>query len=285
MKLFRSCLYVPGHRADRFERAYASEADAVILDLEDGVPVDRKAYARDAVARVTAQPTPKPTFVRVNPPRGPLGEADVLAVAGAGLAGVRIAKVSYPSEVRTVESLLAQAGCDATIHLLIESAHALEIAYLLATASPTVGMLGLGESDLRADLRAAPEGATMDAARARVIIASRAARLPSPCQSVFPEVRDLDGLLRTSLHGKELGFVGRMAIHPDQVPIIHDVYTPSPEEIAEARAICDAEDQARREEATIVITPSGRMVGPPIIANARALLDLAEALRRPLDVS
>ena len=283
--IFRSCLYVPGHRPDRIDRAYASEADAVILDLEDAVPVSQKGYAREVVAGVTARATPKPTYVRVNSMLSGLCEDDVRAVAGEGLAGVRLAKVGHPNEVKRVERLLAEAACDAVIHPLVETAQALEMALPLATASPAVGMLGLGESDLRADLRTAAEGPTMDACRTRIIIASRAARLPSPCQSVYPEVRDLDGLARSSRHGKQLGFIGRMAIHPDQLPVIHEVYTPTPDEIAQAREICAAADLARWQNATIVITPKGRMVGPPIIANARWTLELARALNIPAEAS
>jgi citrate lyase subunit beta/citryl-CoA lyase len=139
-------------------------------------------------------------------------------------------------------------------------------------------MLGLGESDLRADLYTGPESATMDACRTRVIIASRAAGLPNPLQSVFAEPRDLDGLLTTSRHGKELGFIGRMAIHPDQVPIIHGVYTPEPHEIEEAMEIYAAAALAEAQDLSIVINKEGKMVGPPILARARQTLHLASAL-------
>ncbi|BBA97278.1 putative citrate lyase beta chain [Actinacidiphila reveromycinica] len=276
--VFRSCLYVPGNQPDRIARAYASGADAVILDLEDAVPAPQKAAARDIVAAITAAPVPKPTYVRVNSAESGLCDADVRAVAGEGLAGVRLAKAGSPDDVRRAAYLLRQAGSAAVVHVLIESAAALENAYALATASPSVGMLGLGESDLRADLGAAPESPTMDAARARVIVASRAAGLPSPCQSVYPEPRDPHGLLVTSRHGRGLGFIGRMAIHPAQIPIIHDVYTPTPDEIDDARSICEAARIAAEADRSIVITPSGRMVGPPAVARAKQVLQLARTL-------
>lgn len=207
------------------------------------------------------------------------------AVAGIGFEGVRMAKVGHPHEVCRVASLLERAGCTATIHLLIESAHALENVYQPATASRTVRMLGLGESDLRADLRTGLEGSTMDVSRARVIIASRTAGLSSPCQSVWPEPHDVAGLLRSSVHGENLGFIGRMAIHPDQLPIIHDVYTPTSSEIAHAHEICEAADLARENNASIVITSKGRMVGPPMIANAKQTLSLTTALNLVTEAS
>jgi citrate lyase subunit beta / citryl-CoA lyase len=283
-RVFRSCLYVPGHHPDRIARAYDSEADAVILDLEDAVPPPQKQAARAIVAEALAARAPsKPTYVRVNPVFSGLCEDDVRAVAGAGLSAIRMAKVASPEEVRQVAGLLRDLGHPATIHVLIESASALEHAFALATASPAVTMLGLGESDLQADLNTTKEGPTMDASRARVIIASRAAGLPNPCQSVYAEPRDLDGLLVTSKHGRRLGFLGRMAIHPAQIPIINTVYTPTVNEIDDALEICAAVDLAAMQNRSIIITEHGRMVGPPAVARAKQVLELASALNLSAD--
>ncbi|WP_198407172.1 HpcH/HpaI aldolase/citrate lyase family protein [Nocardia terpenica] len=276
--VYRSCLYVPGHHVDRITRAYESESDAVILDLEDGVPVRHKVEAREIVADITSRPTPKPTFVRLNSMHSTLCEQDVLAVAGVGLTGVRLAKAEQPSEIRHVAKLLRQRNSEAVIHVLIETASGLENAYRLAIAAPSVRMLGLGESDLRADLHSDMEGPTMDAARTRAIIASRAAGLPNPLQSVFPDPRNLEGLELTSVHGKALGFIGRMAIHPSQLPIIHRVFTPQPHEIEEAMEICAVAALAEDTNQSIVMDGNGKMVGPPAIANARQTLRLASAL-------
>ncbi|MEV5880048.1 CoA ester lyase [Streptomyces sp. NPDC052101] len=277
-RLFLSYLYVPGHQPERIARAYASDAHAVILDLEDGVPEPRKAYARAMVSEMVAGTPLKPTYVRLNSMASGLCKDDVLAVAGAGLSGVRLPKVEHPDDVRQLEWLLQQAGSSAAIHLLLETARALELAYPLATASPVVEMLGLGETDLQVDLNSDLDGPTMDACRTRVIMASRAAGLSSPCQSVFSDIRDLDNLLTSSVHGKRLGFVGRMAIHPAQIPIIHDVYTPKPNEVAEAQEICDAAALAQAQNASIIITPNGRTVGPPMIAKARRTLEIAAGI-------
>jgi citrate lyase subunit beta / citryl-CoA lyase len=281
--VFRSCLYVPGHREDRIARAYASAADAVILDLEDAVPAGAKARAREIVAAVTARPTPKPTYVRVNSMGTGLCEQDVLAVAGAGLTGVRIAKTRDVGEVRRVVALLETAASTATVHVLIESADALRDAFELATASPAVTMIGLGESDLCADLGAEMDSVTMDLGRARIVVASRAAGLINPAQCVHPDPHDLAGLLVTSERGKRLGFVGRMAIHPDQIPIIHRVHTPQPHEVEEAREICATADIAREADQSIVVSPTGRLVGPPMVARARRTLHLAEKLNLSME--
>jgi citrate lyase subunit beta/citryl-CoA lyase len=277
-QIFRSCLYVPGHHPDRITRAYDTETDAVILDLEDAVPPPEKLKAREIVAEAVATRASKPTYVRVNPMSSGRCEDDIRAVARAGLAGLRVAKVCSAEEVRRVAAVLDDLGHPGEIHVLIESAEALEHAFSLAKASERVRMVGLGESDLRADLNTTNEGPTMDAARARVIIAARAAGLPNPIQSVYAEPRDLRGLLITSKHGRRLGFLGRMAIHPAQIPIIHEVYTPTTDEIDDALEVFAAVDLAAMESRSIVITPKGKMVGPPALARARQVLELATAL-------
>lgn len=276
--LFLSYLYVPGHQSKKIDRAYSSDADAVVLDLEDGVPDSKKKYARETISDIMAGPVAKPTFVRVNSVASGLCTDDVLAVAGPALRGLRLPKVHGLGDLAHVAGLLDEAGHRADIHILIESAAALELAYALATAAPAVAMIGLGESDLRVSLGCDLDGRTMDAARIRVVMASRAAGLANPCQSVYAEVRDPDGLRSSCAHGKALGFLGRMAIHPDQVPIIHQVYRPGPEEIAEAVGICEVADRAQAQDSAVVVSDRQRLVAPPIIANARRVLDLARAL-------
>ncbi|MEU6183866.1 HpcH/HpaI aldolase/citrate lyase family protein [Streptomyces coeruleorubidus] len=284
--LFLSYLYVPGHQSRRIERAYSSEADAVVLDLEDGVPDSKKKYAREMVSEVLAATTAaKPTFVRINSVASGLCTDDVRAVAGPSLQGLRLPKVNGAGDLSHVLGLLAEAGHPARVHLLLESAAAVEKAYPLAIASPAVTMLGLGESDLRVDLGCDLDGRTMDAARIRVIMASRAAGLPNPCQSVYAEVRDPEGLRASCIHGKQLGFLGRMAIHPDQLPIIHQVYRPTADEIAEAVDICQAADLADAQDISVVVSHRQRLVAPPIVANARRVLDLARTLDLLPDVT
>jgi citrate lyase subunit beta/citryl-CoA lyase len=278
VSLFMSYLYVPGHHARKIERAYASDADAVVLDLEDGVPDSKKKHARELISEVTSGPVAKPTFVRVNSVASGLCADDVQAVAGTALSGLRLPKLRGADDLRQVTDLLDEIGHETQVHLLIESAAALEQAYVLATASARVTMLGLGESDLRVNLGCELDGRTMDAARIRVITASRAAGLPNPCQSVYAEVRDDEGLRKSCQHGKALGFLGRMAIHPDQLPIIHEVYSPSPGEIAEAIAICAVADRVGEQDSSVVVSDQQRLVAPPIVANARRVLDLALTL-------
>jgi citrate lyase subunit beta/citryl-CoA lyase len=278
-RFHRSYLYVSGSQPRRIERAYESEADAVVIDLEDSVPNAQKSFAREVAASYTAGDTRKPTYVRVNSMRSGRCEDDVRTVAGPGLAGVRLAKTGSPREVETVARLLAEVGSPAVLHLLFESAYGLEVAYQAATSSPAVTMVGIGEYDLSAELGCALDGVMMDACRTRVVMTARGAGLPNPAQSVYPEVHDTDGLLRSSRHGKSLGFAGRMAIHPRQLATIHDVFTPTAAEYALAVEICAAADLAADRDSAVVYAGSGHLVAPPIIAAARQVIEIAEALR------
>jgi citrate lyase subunit beta/citryl-CoA lyase len=269
----RSALYVPGDRPDRFETARASEADAIVLDLEDAVAPDRKAYARGAVAQFAteARSKPKPVFVRVNGLASGLTGHDLDALAGAALAGVRAPKVEGADDVAAFVELLEHAGIEADLWCLLESARGVEHAYEIACCA-RVAAVGLGEADLRASLRVRADAA-LDYARSRCVIAARAAGLPPPMQAVHTTLRDSDGLRRSTEHGRALGFFGRSAIHPEQVAVINEVFTPSAEEVAAAHEVASAGERSGASS-----LPDGRFVDRAVAEQARAVIDLAERL-------
>ncbi|PWR13204.1 CoA ester lyase [Micromonospora sicca] len=263
-------LYVPGDRPDRFAKAVASGADAVILDLEDAVVAGRKAYAREAVAEFLSEPQAVPVQVRVNELAGPDVDGDLAAVAGApGLAGLRLPKVESPA---TVAALAARV--DTPLHPLIESAVGLEAAYDIAGAHPAVASLGLGEADLRSDLGVADDDGLLWA-RGRVVVAARAAGLPPPAMSVYANVADLDGLAASCAAGRRLGFLGRAAIHPRQLPVIAEAFRPAEREVARARELLAAVADAQARDSGTVVLPDGRFADRAMVAAARRVVDLA----------
>ncbi|SCL30865.1 citrate lyase subunit beta / citryl-CoA lyase [Micromonospora rhizosphaerae] len=263
-------LYVPGDRPDRFAKAVASGADAVILDLEDAVVAGRKAYARAAVAEFLAESHSVPVQVRVNELTGPDVDADLAAVAGApGLAGLRLPKVESPE---TVGALAAR--IDAPLHPLIESAVGLEAAYPIATAHPAVASLGLGEADLRSDLGVVDDDGLLWA-RGRMVVAARAAGLPPPAMSVYANVADLDGLAASCAVGRRLGFLGRAAIHPRQLPVITESFRPGEREVARARELLVAVADAQTRDSGTAVLPDGRFADRAMVAAARRVVDLA----------
>jgi citrate lyase subunit beta/citryl-CoA lyase len=236
-------LYAPGDRLDLVEKALASRAHAVIVDLEDGAR--DKALARENLNRLPS--AEKPLYVRLG------STADLDAVAGLELAGTILPKVERPEDV-----------VEGVTNALIESALGVENAFAIAQR---VRGISLGESDLRSNL-----GATdLDWARARIVNAAVAAGLPQPPQSVYPHVRDLEGLAASSRRGRELGHLGRAAIHPDQLETIERAYLPTDDELERARATVE------RLEAGAGMLADGAFVDAAMLGVARQTIAIAEA--------
>ncbi|AZS87848.1 CoA ester lyase [Streptomyces griseoviridis] len=263
-------LYAPGDRPDLVAKALVSGADVVIVDLEDAVAPDRKDHARSATAELLTDPQPVPVHVRVNALDGPLAEQDLKSLFAAplpGLAGLRLPKVTSPD---LITRLTATTGAT-PLYALLESALAVEHAHAIAAAGPAVRGIALGEADLRADLGVRHD-AGLDWSRSRVVVAARAAGLPAPAQSVHPDIRDLEGLAASCAHGRALGFLGRAAIHPRQLPLIARAYLPTTHEVEEAEAVVRAAATERGAQAL----PNGAFVDAAVVALARRTLALAE---------
>ncbi|MFJ9851960.1 HpcH/HpaI aldolase/citrate lyase family protein [Streptomyces sp. NPDC101150] len=273
-------LYVPGDRPEVVTKALGCGADVIVIDLEDAVAGDRKEYALRATAELLADPpaSAAPLHVRVNALDGPLAETEIRTLAGLpGLAGLRLPKVQGPAEVRRAAAWAADGGRAArpALYALLESALGIEHAYAIATAHPTLRGLALGEADLRAELGVRDE-AGLAWPRSRAVVAALAAGLAPPPQSVHPDVRDAEGLAVSCAHGRNLGFWGRAAIHPRQLPVIEAAYLPSAEEIEAAREVVGA----AATEAGALALPDGRFVDAAVVAGARRVLALAGAHRR-----
>ncbi|MEU5362892.1 CoA ester lyase [Streptomyces sp. NPDC005925] len=263
-------LYAPGDRPHVVTKALASGADVVIVDLEDAVAPDRKAYARDATAELLSdgpQPAPVPVHVRVNALDGPWGAADLAALAPApGMAGVRLPKLTRPQDV--VGTALRTG--DVPLYALLETALGVEHAFAVASCHPALRGIALGEADLRADL-GVRDDAGLDWCRSRVIVAARAAGLPPPPQSVHPDTRDLEGLIASCAHGRALGFLGRAAVHPRQLPVIERAYLPTQREIEQAETVVKAAAQQAGAQALA----DGRFVDAAVVRAARRTLALS----------
>ncbi|WP_329069281.1 HpcH/HpaI aldolase/citrate lyase family protein [Streptomyces sp. NBC_01429] len=254
-------LYVPGDRPGMMAKAVAGGADVVIVDLEDAVAPDRRAYARDATADFLSSPHGKPVHVRI------ADRADLPYVTGLpGLCALRLPKIGHASAVHAV----AERAPGTDLYALLESALAVEHAYAIASAHPSVRGIALGEADLRADL-GVREDAGLDWSRGRAVVAARAAGLAPPAQSVFPDVRDLAGLAASCRHGRALGMLGRAAIHPAQLPVIEEAYRPTLQEVASAQEIIEAAARDAGAQALV----DGRFVDAAIVAAARRTLTLA----------
>ena len=268
---FRSFLFVPGARPERFDKALAAGADAVCVDLEDAVPPRRKAEARQATMAWLAQARARPsTGLRINGLPTLDGLRDLIALTEAAVkpAFLMIPKVAHPEELRIIRQALGEAT--PALWPIVESAEALRNAWDIAAAAGVGGVL-FGGADFSADL-----GATMgwDALLlARSTLAAACARAAVELlDAPYIDIKDETGLMATTERVKAMGFTGRACIHPAQVGPVNDAYTPSPAEIAQAYRVVEAFAAGDGGAALL----DGKLIEAPVIRSARRTLERAQ---------
>jgi len=280
----RSRLYLPGNEPKYFLNASLHKPDGIILDLEDGVAPSEKDAARllvrNALRAVDFGHCER--MVRIN--QGDRGFADLDAVVPQNVHVILIPKVESAEQVQAVdaraEKVRLAAGLESPCFLMpiIESALGCFNALAIATASPNVVALTIGLEDYTADLGAqrTPEGRESFWARQVVVNAARAAGV-TPIDTVFSDFSDMEGLRQSVLEAKALGFEGKGCIHPRQVPVVHEAFAPSSEEVEKAKRIVLAFQDAERRGLGVVALGS-KMVDPPVVKRALRTVRLAEAL-------
>ena len=277
MKL-RSLLFVPGDRPERMEKALGYGADALILDLEDSVAASAKPAAREAIAGFLARADrPVPLFVRINPLDGGLADDDLAAVVGAKPAGIMLPKAEGGKSVVDLLARLARLGDDSSLifPLATETPAAIFAIGSFGGVSPRICALSWGAEDLPAAIGAAtarePDGSftpPYELARSLTLFGAHAAGVEA-IETVFPDIKNMDGLAAYAARGRRDGFTGMMAIHPAQIPVINSAFTPSEAELAHAKKIIDA--FAAAPDAG-VLQIDGKMVDFPHLKQARRIL-------------
>ena len=274
----RSCLYVPGNLPDKLGRALTRGADALIIDLEDAVPPGAKDAARRAVAdwlAARAAGAGTELWVRIN--GGAAGREDVRALAGLpALTGLVLAKTEDAAHVAAVAALLTDLGDVTTLLMpLLETAGAILDVRAIACA-PRVHRLQIGEVDLAADagLDPGPDEAELAFARSMTVMASAAAGLAPPVGPVSTITADPAALVESTERVRRQGFVGRACIHPAQIPVVHEVFTPSAAQIARAEDILARYEAAARAGSGVVLDAGGRLIDAAVIRLARRTLAL-----------
>ena len=268
LALARSFLFVPGHRPERFAKALASGADAVIIDLEDAVPLDAKDTARSALLSAWADfdaDQRARLLVRVNPVGTPWHEADLAAVASlTGLGALMLPKAENPQQLEH-----AFTACGVPVLPLIESAEGVGQMDAIARASGVL-RLGLGHIDLQADLRiiCGPDEAEIAPIRLAMVVASRRAHLPAPVDGVTTATTDADVLARDAQRSRRFGFGAKLCIHPAQVAGVHQALASTEAECDWARRVLAAEVAAGGGAFSV----DGKMVDPPVLLLARQIL-------------
>ncbi len=276
-------LYVPGDSEAKLGKAPGIGADLIVADLEDSVMPASRPAARPAVASWLQEHTDAGSrrWVRVN--QGDDLADDLDAVVVPGLEGIVLPKCGSAEEVERVGSLLSSleerrgmAVGEVAMAVLVESARGVLAAAEMARCERVV-RLHLGEADLCADLglrpsAAVPEGAELLGIRVQVVLASAAAGIEPPIGPVHTDLGDLDGLVRTSATLAALGFGGRSVIHPSQVDVVNAAFSPSPEEVDEARELIERFEEHNRRSAGVFVDRDGRMVDEAVVRAARRVL-------------
>jgi len=286
-------LFVPGHKSTWAEKAVAAGTDAMILDLEDSVPVADKAEARktvrETIGRLRGQDVRTDVWVRPNSYDSGLFGADVEEVIVPGLAGLFIPKVFTAEEVVRMDAVVShieqrEGLAPGSAGLIISFETAVSVAHCeqIASASPRVSSL-LGATGPNADVSRelgfefTLEGLETLYQRIRIVVAARAAGLHHPVTGVWQDIKDLDGFRRFAEDSRKLGYRGMVCIHPSHVAASNEVFTPSPETVEACRRMIEAFRQAEAE-GHAAVDFEGQHIDYAHVKTAQSVIELAETI-------
>ena len=285
-RLRRTLLYVPGNNPGMIKDADIYRSDCILFDLEDSVSVTEKDAARFLVCEAlhTFDYEWQEILVRINPLDTDTGIRDLEAIVRTGKAAIRLPKADTAQDIMDCDRVIARIEKDAGLEIgstklmaTIESAKGVLNAREIASASERLVAIAIGAEDYVTDLKASrsSDGAELLFGRSMVLLAARAAGIDA-IDTVFSNVGDEEGFRREVALIRQLGFDGKSIIHPRQIQPVHEIFTPSPGEIEEARAVLDAIDEANRKGSG-VISLNGKMIDKPVVMRAQRILDLAIA--------
>ncbi len=295
MPLNRTFLFAPGNHPRRVEKAFGLGADAVILDLEDAVAASDKAAARKPVAEALKRPRSCRGYVRVNAPSTPFCYRDLVETIHDKVDGVVLPKVESAADLHAIDWLLTalereQGMVEGSIDLmpLVETAAGVARVDRIVQARNLrpyrgawrVKRVAFGAADFSLDAGLLPshEEPELAEARARVVLASRAAGMEGPLDSPWFHLRDVEGFRRALERSRRGGFQGRLCVHPDQVAVANAAFTPSADEVARAERVIAVFKQVEAQGAAAVEV-DGQMVDYPVVYRAQALLETMREIR------
>lgn len=287
MLILRTLLFVPGNQERRLEKVRSIPADAFILDLEDSVPPSEKDSARQMVAASIdgLASSGQEVFVRINALSTPYAIPDIRMVITRGLRGICLPKSESTDHIHKADTLISDAEREAGLEMgsigllaLIETPKGIINACGIAGASSRILGVNFGAEDyaLEMGINRTKEGAEIHYPRMVISLACHAANVLA-IDSVYTDLRDEEGLIKETRLAGQMGFQGKLVIHPDQISPVNQVFTPSEEETTYARRIVEAFEVAV-SQGQASISLDGKMIDTPVAERARKLLTLAEAI-------
>ncbi len=280
----RSMLYIPGNNPAMIQQGGVYGADSILLDLEDAVALNQKDAARTLVRNMinVIDFYDAEVCVRVNHLNTPFGLADLEAIVPLQPSAIRYPKTESAEEVaellKIIEKIEDRHGLPhnkMTLHAMIETAMGVQNVFNIASQFVRVDAITIGGQDLTADMNIVytPDGAGIDFARKRIVMAAKASHI-DVIDTVFPDVNDEEGLRKETEYAKKIGFTGKAVINPRQIEIIHEVFTPTEEEIRKAYRIVK-EFRTNSAAGVGVFAIDGKMIDAPVVARAEYILKLA----------
>lgn len=284
--LRRSFLFAPATDLRKVDKALSLDADAVIIDLEDAVAVSEKVRARSLVVDVLSRIRRDSIYIRVNGVNTPWISGDIMAVLGNRPTGILLPKAECPEEVRRVDWLIGQLEREygltpGKIELiaLVETARGVANANAVASSCARVKQLAFGAVDYSLDMGIGltADGQELFYARSQLAVASRAAGLEGPIDTVYTKLKDETGLRKECEVARQLGCSGKLVIHPAQIGPVNEAFSPTASEIEYAAKVVQAFDKAEAS-GVAAVQLDGKFIDYPVAAWARRVLSAARNL-------
>lgn len=266
-KTWRSYLFVPANRVERFEKALQTEADAVIIDLEDAVPLELKQTARSSLIQWLNDHPQHTVMVRINAQQTPWFKDDIQLARFNNVSAIILPKTESPADLLPIQDV-----ADLDIYPLIETAQGFANVRAIAQ-SPQVKALMFGSIDFQLDLDMQAGYPELLYFRNEIVLASRLAQIEAPIDGVTVDFQDLQQLQLETTQAKNLGFAGKLCIHPKQVAAVNQTFSPSEDEISWAKQVLHVVNQAQHQAVSL----DGKMIDLPIVLKAEKILQRAES--------
>ncbi|MDC2969691.1 CoA ester lyase [Candidatus Pelagibacter sp.] len=276
----RSFIFTPGLKPEMFPKAIASGADMVCIELEDGIAIKDKDEARkntiDALKNLKVKNGVE-LVVRVNCQRTKFGLLDLEAFISSKLPikALMLPKVKTPEEITFIDNLLTDCGLDTDLHVIMETNEALESIYEIAHASKRIVALYFGGVDMAAELRVPNEYKNLIYARSKLVHAGASVGV-DVIDVPYLDLDDMDGMKKESELVRDLGFTGKGSIHPKQINILNEIFTPSKEEIMKAKKIVDQFNESN----TGLVVIDGKLIEKPVLREMQRKILIAEKINK-----